>query len=192
MNLSSATEQLAQPVGLTADDLLGMSSPRGERYELIDGTLFIKEPPGFSHGCLEARLATILSNHCDARGLGRVLAGDAGFVTRSDERTVRAPDLAFVSFERLPRGPVTDGFGRVAPDLTVEILSPGDRRGEVEAKTREWLRFGVTAVWLVDPRQRRVRVVTRDGEVVVGEGERLLGGEAFSGFALPVADLFAD
>lgn len=178
--------------GLTADDLLGMSSPHGERYELVDGTLFIKEPPGFSHGCLEARLATILFSHCAAGGLGRVLAGDAGFVTRSDERTVRAPDLAFVSYERLPRGPVTDGFSRIAPDLAVEILSPGDRRWEVEAKMREWLRFGVTAVWLVDPRQRQVRVVTRDGEVVVDEGEVLHGGDTVPGLALPIADLFAD
>ncbi len=185
-------DNVARSGGLTADDLLGMSSPRGERYELIDGTLFIKEPPGVRHGWIEANLGARLFTYVRERDLGRVMVGDPGFVTRSDERTVRAPDLVFVSYRRLPRGPVTEGFGRIAPDLAVEILSPGDRRGEVEAKVQEWLRFGVTAVWLIDPRKRRVRVVTGNGESVVGEGNVLHGGDAVPGFALPVVDLFAD
>lgn len=183
---------IASPGALTADDLLGMTSQRGERYELLDGTLFIKEAPGVRHGWVEANLGFRLSSHVRERGLGRVLVGEPGFVTRTDERTVRAPDLAFVSFERLPRGSLPEGFGRVAPELAVEIVSPGDRAAEVAAKTREWLRFGVTAVWIVDPARRRVRVVRRDGETVVGEGEILDGGEAVPGFAVAVADLFSD
>jgi hypothetical protein len=62
----------------------------------------------------------------------------------------------------------------------------------VDSKVQEWLRFGATAVWIVDPARRRVRVVTREGETVTGEGDTLHGGEAVPGFAVAVAHLFAD
>jgi Uma2 family endonuclease len=183
---------IASPAALTADDLLGLSSPRGERYELVDGSLSIKEPPGAPHGWVEGNVGFWLSAHVRERELGRVLVGDAGFVTRPDEGTVRAPDIAFISYGRLPRGSLPEGFSRIAPDLAVEIGSPGDGAREIASKVREWLRFGVTAVWIVDPARRRVRVVTREGETVVEEGDTLRGGEAVPGFAVAVADLFTD
>jgi Uma2 family endonuclease len=174
----------------TAEDLLDLTSENGERYELIEGSLVVMEPPGVSHGFVECNVAFLITAHVREHGLGRVVTGDSGYMTRGDNRTVRAPDVAFLSYERFPQLP--DGYGATPPDLVVEVLSPGDRRGEVERKVREWLRFGVGMVWVVDPRERRVRVSTADATSLYGAGDTLTGGDVLPGFAAPVAALFRD
>jgi Uma2 family endonuclease len=150
------------------------------------------EPPGISHGAVECNVAVLLANHVREHGLGRVLTGDSGYLTRGDDRTVRAPDVAFLSYERCPPRQLPDGYGATPPDLVVEVLSPGDRRGEVERKVREWLRFGVDMVWVVDPRERRVRVSTYEETSLLGAGDTLAGGDVLPAFAVPVAALFRD
>jgi Uma2 family endonuclease len=178
--------------GLTGDDLLRMPSGNGERYELIEGSLVVMEPPGAYHGFLEARITYLLMSHALEKRLGRVLAGEPGFFTRGDPSTVRAPDIAFLSYDRFPAEPLFEGYERIAPDLVVEIGSPHDRRGEIDLKTREWLDFGVRAVWEVDPEQRRVRVSTAAGTTLLEEGDVLEGGGVVPGFAVPVRVLFED
>lgn len=176
----------------TAEDLLDVTSENGERYELIEGSLVVMEPPGVTHGLVECNVAVLLAAHVRKHGLGRVLTGDSGYLTRGDNRTVRAPDVAFLSYERCPPRQLPDGYGATPPDLVVEVLSPGDRRGEVERKVREWLRFGVGMVWVVDPREHRVRVSTPDATSLYGVGDSLTGGDVLPGFAAPVAALFRD
>ncbi len=67
-----------------------------------------------------------------------------------DPDTVRAPDAAFTRADRVPPTPV-HGFFPAAPDLAVEVLSPGDRASEVVAKVRDWLTAGCGMVWIIDP-----------------------------------------
>jgi Uma2 family endonuclease len=86
---------------LTADDLLRVQIP-GKATELVRGVLVVKEPPGFLHGAVAARLAKAVMDHVDARNLGLVLAAETGFKLASDPDTVRAPDVAFVRRERVP------------------------------------------------------------------------------------------
>ena len=112
---------------VTADDLLHMHIA-DKRVELVCGVLVVSEPPGYLHGEVTARLARILGNYAEAQTLGTVLAGDAGFKLAASPDTVRGPDVAFVRRERLPQ-PSPAGFAALAPDLVVEILSPGDRAG---------------------------------------------------------------
>src|ERR1044071_4445969 len=89
----------------TAEDLLDISSENGERYELIEGSLMVREPPGLPHGYVECNVAFLLSLHAREHRLGRVLTGDSGFFPRGDHRTVRAPDVAFLGYGRFPPGP---------------------------------------------------------------------------------------
>jgi Uma2 family endonuclease len=175
---------------LTADDLYGLPSPSGERYELIDGVLEVREPPGVYHGYITGNLTLLVGAWARKHGSGRVLVGDVGFITRPDRRTVRAPDFAYYSYERLPPGTPPTTFGETAPELVVEVLSPGDRAGEVAAKAAMWLAFGVLAVWVVDPDRRSVWVVTPARETTFHEGDVLSGGDALPGFAAPVAEIF--
>jgi Uma2 family endonuclease len=146
---------------MTADELLHLNLP-GKRTELVRGVLVVREPGGFLHGAVAAKLAKLLSIHVDDSGLGIVLAAETGFKVASDPDTVRAPDVAFVSKDRLPDPPPA-GYAALAPDLVVEVLSPGDRPGEVLAKVGEWLEAGTPLVWVVDPQRRSARVYRADG-----------------------------
>src|SRR5439155_452133 len=128
---------------------------------LVKGVLIVKEPAGYRHGAVAARLAKVLMDYADAQELGQVVAAETGFTLATDPDTVRAPDAAFVRRERLPDPPPA-GFARLAPDLVVEVLSPDDRPGEVLAKVADWLSAGTRLGWVVDPAGRRARVHRAD------------------------------
>jgi Uma2 family endonuclease len=166
---------------MTAAELLRTSLP-DKRVELVRGVLVVREPAGYRHGDITARLAKRLMDVVEAGGLGRVLAAETGFQVASDPDTVRAPDVAFVSRARLP-DPELPGYPALAPDLVVEVLSPGDRPGETLAKVGDWLNAGVRLVWIVDPARRLARVYRQDGsETLVTEAESFDGEEVVPGF----------
>lgn len=166
---------------LTADELLHLDIP-GKSLELVRGVLVVKEPPGFLHGAVAARLAKVLMDHVDPRHLGMVLAAETGFKLQSNPDTVRAPDVAFVRAERVPH-PLPRGYAALAPDLVVEVLSPNDRPGAVLAKVGDWLDAGARLVWVVDPGARRARVYRADGsETLLAEDDTLDGEDVLPGF----------
>lgn len=160
---------------MTADDLLHVRLP-GKRVELVKGVLVVREPAGLRHGRLALNLARHLANHVHERGIGHVYAAATGFALVRDPDTVRAPDIAFIRRERLPN-PEPSGFPHLAPDLVVEVLSPGDRPGEVLAKVAEWLSAGTSLVWVIDPDRRVARVYRQDGTEEILTPEQSLNGE---------------
>jgi Uma2 family endonuclease len=170
---------------MTADELLYTNVP-GKRTELVKGILLIHEPPGFRHGEVTARLAKVLMVHVDAHALGVVLVGDAGFKLESNPDTVRGPDVAFIRHDRVPT-PSPTGYGDFAPDLVVEVLSPGDRPGEVLAKIGDWLSAGTRLVWVLDQVRRSARVYRGDGsEVLLSADDMLDGEDVVPGFSCPL------
>src|SRR5437763_820480 len=128
---------MSHPALMTADDLLHVRIPE-KRFELVKGVLVVREPAGGRHGRVTSELTRHLANHVDAHRLGAVYAAETGFTLAHQPDTVRAPDIAFVRRERLP-DPEPTGFPALAPALVVEVLSPGDRPGEVLAKVADWL-----------------------------------------------------
>ena len=172
------------PALRTANDLLHPDIP--ERAELVRGVLVVREPPGFNHGAIVVRLASLLNDYVRAHNLGLVVAGDAGFHLASDPDTVRGADVAFVRRERLPDPPPV-AFAAFAPDLAVEILSPNDRPGAVLAKVADWLSGGAHLVWVIDPTRCSARIYQEDGtELVIHEGDALNGGSVLPGFSCPL------
>ena len=100
-----------------------------------------------------------------------------GFRLASDPDTVRAPDAAFVCQARLDAVGAVAGYWPGAPDLVVEVVSPGDRYGEVAEKVADWLAAGTQMVVVVEPQQRTVAVHrTADAVDVLREGDVLEGG----------------
>jgi Uma2 family endonuclease len=167
---------------MTAEELLHLNLP-GKRTELVRGVLVVREPEGYLHGAVAASLAKLLSNDVDDNKLGLVLAAETGFKLGTDPDTVRAPDVAFVSRDRLPDPPPA-GYAALAPDLVVEVLSPDDRPGEVLAKVGEWLEAGTPLVWVVDPQRHRARVYRADGsQSHLGPSETLHGEDVVPGFS---------
>jgi len=170
---------MAPPL-ITAADLLQPHGP--EHADLVRGVLVGREPPGFRHADITARITTALSNHVHADDLGLVLAGDAGFKLAANPDTVRGADVAFVRRERLPN-PIPVGFPELAPDLVVEVLSPGDRPGETLSKIGDWLEAGAQMVWVIDPERRLARTYRPDGtESVLGDTDELTGEDVLPGF----------
>jgi len=171
---------------MSAEDLLHANIP-DKRTELVRGVLVVREPPGGRHGSVTMNLALRLGNHVEREGAGQVFAAETGFTLARGPDTVRAPDIAFVRRERLPK-PIPVGFPEFAPDLVVEVLSPGDRPGEVLAKVGDWLEAGASLVWVVDPERRLARVYRPDGsETIVPADGALDGEDVLPGFSCPLA-----
>jgi Uma2 family endonuclease len=178
----------AQPIA--ARDLLLMPDD-GFRYELLKGELKKMAPAGHRHGRIVVNLTTPLDQHVRANNLGAVYASETGFQIASDPDTVRAPDVAFVNKERLAAVGEVEGYWPGAPDLVVEVISPGDTYSEVEEKVLEWLDAGVRLVIVVNPRKRAVTVYrSRTDIAILTEEELIEGGEVVPGWTMPVTSLF--
>jgi Uma2 family endonuclease len=140
---------------MTADELIAL--PRGRhRYELVKGELLTMSPAGEEHGAVAINLAALLWQFVKDNNLGAVYAAETGFKLESDPDTVLAPDVAFISRDRV--GQRSKGYRLGAPDIAVEVLSPSDSKKKVERKTAQWLELGAKAVWLVDPESKTVDV----------------------------------
>jgi Uma2 family endonuclease len=174
---------------MTAEELLHNDVPH-KSTELVRGRLIVREPPSTHHGRIQSTLNFLVAGFVRAHQAGAVFGQDTGFKIASEPDTVRAPDLAFVRRERLaliaPRG-----FAALAPDLVAEILSPGDRPGEVLAKIGEWLDAGVQIVWLIDPDRRTAQVYRSDGSVAAVAPDGALQGESvLPGLTIVLTELF--
>lgn len=183
----------------TAEELLTYDAP-DKQVELVRGQLIVREPPGQRHGNVAGRIYLLLALHLRdeqrangwPRARGRLVVGDAGYILRRGPDTVRGPDVAYLSYDRYD-GPLPDGFLELAPDLVVEVRSPGDHGAEVREKVDDWLDAGARVVWVVDPRRQEIVEHRADCDTrVLGAGDSLDGGSVLRGFAHPVADIFSD
>ncbi|HUT32841.1 MAG TPA: Uma2 family endonuclease [Planctomycetota bacterium] len=176
---------------ITAEQLLEM--PENRWSELVAGELREMTPPSCLHASVISRLDRLLGNHVEKHKLGAVLAGDPGFVVARDPDTVLGPDIAFIRAERLAAEPLGEGFREGAPDLAVEILSPGQAPREGHEKALAWLDAGAALVWVVNPARRTVTVYrsATDIETLPPTAE-LDGAPLLPGFRCPIADLFVN
>jgi Uma2 family endonuclease len=173
---------------MTAEELL--NAPELGRCELVRGELVMMSPAGFDHGRIALTIGRLLGNFVSQHALGVVLSAETGFQIAHDPDTVRAPDAAFVRSDRVPPTGMF-GFFRGPPDLAVEVLSPGDRASEVNAKVQDWLDAGCQLVWVADPRTRIVTAYRSRREVAVfATGDILTAGDVVPGFSIPVGEIF--
>ncbi len=176
---------------ITADELFEIQSD-GFRYELVRGELKRMSPAGDEHGMVGMQLAIPLGSYVKANHLGKLYLAETGFLIKKNPDTVRAPDIAFVRMERIKQTPRVKSYRHGAPDLAVEINSPGDTVSKVEEKVTEWLEAGARMVWIVSPKLKTVTVYRSLTDVVsLTEKDMLYGGEVVPGFQIPVAEIFA-
>jgi Uma2 family endonuclease len=175
---------------VTAEDLLMMPED-GFRYELVEGELVKMAPTGGQHGVVVINAAAPLASHVKKFGLGVVCGAETGFKINSRPDTVLAPDVSFISRERIPIGGPPSSYWDGAPDLAVEVASPSDSGKGLDAKARRWLEAGAKGVWLLFPRQKRVVIYCAGvPPVTLSEDQTLDGGEVVPGFTCRVRDLF--
>ncbi len=177
---------------VSAEDLFLMKhDDAGKRYELVRGELQEMPPAGGYHGNVAFTIASIIGAHIRGKDLGEGFTAETGFVTRRDPDTVRAPDVAFVTKERLDGGRAPDGFVQIAPDLAVEVVSPNDSAASVYVKVKEYFTAGTRLVWVVYPDTRSVTVYHSPGEnKILHEGATLDGEPVLEGFEVQVSELF--
>ena len=172
---------------MTAEELERVDIP-GKSTELVRGRLVVLEPPSFYHGHVAGKLFFLHGQHVFPRNLGWLSSQDTGFRIATNPDTVRAPDVAFTSRERVP---VLQrrGYGAFAPDLVAEVLSPDDRPGEVLSKVGDWIGAGVRLVFVIDPVRRAVRIYRADGsQGLVDENGLLDAEDVIPGFSCRLAD----
>ncbi len=195
--MDTATRPAPRYAGLrmTADEYLALP-PDGERYELVEGVVVMSPSPVLRHQAVSGEIfgqlhAFLRTNpvgfaffEVDVR-LGRGVGG---------RDLVFRPDLIFVRRERFG---VLPAYVTGAPDLVVEVVSPGYRRYDRETKRTEYERHGVGEYWLIDPEEATIDLwrleagrfvdVAADGDTVASR--------AVPGFVLdlgPVRALFPE
>jgi len=149
-------------------------------------------PSGSEHVGIIIEISTPLHQFVKAHGLGRVLGTEGGFIISRKPDTVRAPDVAFISADRIPGGRLPKGFFPGAPDLAVEVMSPSDTAEELDEKVQDWLAAGTRLVWVVNPKSKTVAVYdSPSASRILHIEETLDGGELLPGFALPLRQIFS-
>ncbi|WP_152052529.1 Uma2 family endonuclease [Tautonia marina] len=146
---------------ITAEQFGNRPDP-GFPEELVRGRVVRMPPPNRRHGQVCGQAYFLIRHHVDAHDLGHVLSNDSGVITERNPDTVRGADIAFYSYQRLPKGPLPQSYGPEVPELIVEVRSPGDRWPDVLAKVTEYLNAGVVAVLVLDPEARSAQVYRVD------------------------------
>jgi Uma2 family endonuclease len=185
---------LAKPAPGTATeaDLLAVNDHKRHLCELVDGVL-VEKAMGFRESLLAGVLIGVLRAFVVPRNLGLVTAPDGSIKLFAG--LIRLPDVAFISWSRIPGGRVPDEpMPRLAPDLAIEVLSKGNTKSEMRRKRRECFEAGVDVVWEVDPKRRTVSVYRRGhGKPVVYDQTQTIEADGvLIGFRLVLADLFGE
>ncbi len=175
----------------TLDDYMTLDWPEdGRKLELVRGEVIEVPSPGTWHGYVQLKLIRLMANFAEEYRLGLVCGDNNSYVLARQPDTVRIPDASFIARDR-----VTLSFPPVwyfAPDLAVEVVSPSERRREIDAKVQDYLASGVRLVWVIWPDTQTVTVYTLDAEPhTLAADDALDGGDVLPGFAVSVAALFA-
>lgn len=179
----------------TSKDLEHLPLNEGKRYEIIDGELYVTHQPSLEHQsvCMKLGFALELWNSTSQKG---VVYPAPGIIFPDDDNVI--PDVAWVSRESLAVLAGPDGKLHGAPELVVEVLSPGSESDERdhEVKLKLYSRRGVREYWIVDPARRQVEVYRRRDAALALVGT-LVEGDALEspllpGLSAPVGDLFVD
>jgi Uma2 family endonuclease len=168
--------------------------PGAVNFELVGGNL-VERNMGSKFSAIALRIGSRLVVYVERHQLGHVFTTDCGYQCFSDDPDkLRKPDVSFVSRIRLPGEP-PDGYIKIAPDLAVEVLSPGDLASDVEEKVQEYLGAGVKLIWIVSPNTRTVRIRRPAGAKLgpageLTEADAISGEDVVPGFECRVAEFF--
>jgi len=175
---------------MTAEELWKIR-PDNMRHELVRGELRTMAPAGFEHGAVGMRLALALANYVEEKNLGVVVLAETGFTIERDPDTVRAPDIAFIRQDKIPKSGLPKKFWEGTPDLVVEVVSPSDRSSEVEEKVKNWLECGTAMVWVLNSTKRTL-TLCRSGVAnqTFGVDDVIDGRDVVPGFKLPLKRIF--
>jgi len=132
----------------------------GRRYEIIDGELYVSKQPHYHHQYTCGRIIKFLDNWIDHGGDGRAIVAP-GVIFTEDNDVV--PDVVWISTARLRAVLGEDGHLHGAPEIAIEVLSPGSANSLRDRETKRdlYARRGVQEYWLIDWRAKQIEVYRR-------------------------------
>ena len=172
---------------------LALMPDDGKRREIIEGELYVSRAPGFEHQYTCTRMSRFLDEWNDQSGLGVVVVAP-GLVFAEDDDVI--PDVIWISLERFERGRDEAGHFVIAPELVIEVLSPGkpNKDRDRQAKLKLYSRRSVQEYWIVDWMMRQVEIYRRErGRLKQTETllfEDPIESPLLSGFSCQVKSLF--
>lgn len=174
---------------LTAEEFFRLPEPvDGSQQELVRGEIITMSPPGGMHGVSCNNAGRQLGNFVKENDRGTVTSNDTGFITERSPDSVRGPDVAYWSKERLPVVPL--GYIEIAPDMLVEVLSPSNTSKQIRAKLKEYFAKGVRIVWVIASEDRTLTVYRMPDEGrLLHESATVTGEDVLPGFECRVSDL---
>lgn len=135
-----------------------------EPCELERGEVVTLSPGGMPHSRFVSNFAYLLEHWARQSRRGRVCINETGLITERAPDTVRGVDVAYFSYQRLPKSQMPAGFTDVPPTVAVEVVGKGQGWKKMVEKAGEYLRMGVDQIWVVDPKKRRVCIFRPDDE----------------------------
>jgi Uma2 family endonuclease len=161
----------------------------GNRYELIEGELYVSTAPGLPHQFVLVNLLAAFISYLKTDPIGKIVPG-AGAVFSNFDAVI--PDLVFVTNERLSQIVANDRFN-AAPEIVMEVLSPGseNRRRDLVAKRKLYHKYGVQEYWVVDQQNQSVLIYryTKTEEMIFKASDTLKS-DLLPGFEISVENLF--
>jgi len=190
-NISPERVWLDPPPGTaTEKDVIEAWSGLDRRLcELVHGTL-VEKPMGTKESALAGLIIHLFWVYLEGNDLGLVLGADGMF--RLGIGLVRIPDVAFISWDRLPEGELPEeAIARRVPELAVEVLSASNTSREMALKLEEYFKAGVKLVWIIDPKTQTAEEYTSPtASRHIAKTQSLDGRDVLPGFSLPLKQLF--
>jgi Uma2 family endonuclease len=163
----------------------------GNRYEIIEGVLYVANAPSYDHQFTVSKALFCLQLFTTERELGIVLTAPFEVHLSETSKPVQ-PDVLFIKADRQPLSGTQFFVG--TPDLIVEVISPGSIRLDRHVKFDAYEKAGVTEYWLADPKARLVEVYTwSNGEyALLGQytGDELVESKVLAGLRIKTSLLF--
>lgn len=157
------------------------------QIELQEGNILIIGPSDIESSEIGAEFIYLLKLWTNPRKLGRIFDSSGGFIMPNTD--LRAPDVSFVSAQRLKR--TVRDFGNLVPDLVVEIKSKTDRVSKLEDKLKLFLELGAKVGILINPDELTVAVYRPNGKItLLTEDDKLTVSELFPGWEIAISELW--
>ncbi|NJN88142.1 MAG: Uma2 family endonuclease [Leptolyngbyaceae cyanobacterium SL_7_1] len=188
--MSSSTQAKTEKQVWTDEKFMALPKD-GHRYEIVNGDLIDMGNSGALHGNIAIVLSSALFGVVSAQKLGALFDSSTAFKMKSGNK--RSPDISFFAKERLQgMTELPTGFLEGAPDLAIEILSPGNTVEEIDDKITEYFENGARLVWVISPTQHYVLIYrcAQEPDRLLKSADSLDGEEVIPGFTVPVANLF--
>lgn len=178
---------------VTAEDVWNMPEVPGMQLEINGGILIQVPGASFGHHLVVMAILRLLDAFVREHELGYVMPDGFAYLLHRDPDVLRIPDVSFMAIERMPQDIRLEGHWHGAPDLAVEVVSPGDDADELHDKVRQYLEAGTGMVWVAWPKWSSIAVHTEIGQSTELIHDAILdGGDVLPGFSVLVADIFRE